>query len=867
MSRLDADTVRQEARGRWLYILPALAPALAEACSRPGKHVPCPVHGGKDGFRLFEDASDTGGGICNTCGPRSDGFALLEWITGKPFRDVLEDVARYIGAGALPTPENKMTLPDTGQRRAALRRVWRATRADDGTIASYLRHRGLSGAVPESLRLHPALTYRDGGKVLGTYPAMIAVVVSRDRKPVSIHRTYLAPGGAGKAPVPAPKKLMTAIRDGATSGGAIRLADAGEWVAVTEGIETALAVMEATDTPTWATVSAPGMRALQLPDHIRHVDIWADNDPIRGGKRAGQDAASSLADRLTREGRTVRVMIPEREGEDWLDVLNRDGAGALRQAMEAAGNWEPRVAEDAIPSTEPGDLATLLKPLTELEEDSNLPAIEAALRRVAAGAPGLDPLGRAALRESILAELKRLKVKSPAKLTDAALSVAAADGGSDGKQGSPVIMGDPEPWPEPVDGAGLLDELAATFRRYLALPDGADVALPLWVLHTYVFDAFPITPRLGFTSATKRCGKTTAQTLTGQLVPRPLTTANITTAALFRAVEAYKPTVLIDEADTFLEERQELRGLLNAGHFRPTAYVIRTVGEDHEVRVFSVWAPASVALIGSLPSTLADRSIEIRMRRKNPDERVERLRLDRLDELEPLRRKAARWAQDNMEALAHIDPEVPSELHDRAADNWRPLLAIAEVAGGDWPKRARQAALVLSGAVSEDGDIGPELLADIYDVFKERGKAALASAALVDALVDMKERPWATYRRGNPLTAHQLARLLAPFDIRPKKIRFGERVAQGYAREQFKDAWRRYPPRRPEREMEQDYTPSQDPAFKAEQPEQADNEGVSGAFEDRNNNLAVPVGESGQKVLYDGIVPGVPVQTPEVIDI
>lgn len=496
----------------------------------------------------------------------------------------------------------------------------------------------------------------------------------------------------------------------------------------------------------------------------------------------------------------------------------------------------------------PSDLLSLL---TELDDTAAPSDIEAALRGIGAGLGGTDKLGRMTLRSQIIDELERRKVRGPAAMADAAL----ATGGNESKggvQGTEIALTDPEPWPDAVDGAGLLNEIAAIFKRFLALPNGAVEALSLWVLHAYVYMAFLITPRLAFTSATKRCGKTTAQTLTGALVPRPLTTANITTAALFRAVEAYAPTILIDEADMFLEAREELRGVLNAGHFRPTAHVIRTAGDDHEVRLFSVWAPASVALIGKLPGTLADRSIEIQMRRKTADEVVERLRMDRLDEFENVRRKAVRWAQDNIEALRDADPDTPDELHDRAADNWRPLLAIADLAGGDWPEEARVAALTLSGVAEEsgDGDIGPELLADVYTIFKKRGTETLASSVLVEALIGKADRPWATWRRGNALTQHQLARLLQPFDIRPKSLRIGERVLRGYEREQFIDAWRRYPP------------VPQDRDTKPLQPLQPHNHAEKRTFPKRYEGHAVADTETGANPHGDGIVAGVALQDP-----
>lgn len=512
------------------------------------------------------------------------------------------------------------------------------------------------------------------------------------------------------------------------------------------------------------------------------------------------------------------------------------------QAEESAVEMLDREAESGETSGE-----GLLVHLTELGDDATLTEIEDALRAINAGSAALDRLGKSVLRSRIIEELGRWdSVRGPATLADAALAIG---NGSDdgGLQGSAVSLEHPEPWPRAVDGAKLLDEIRDTFLRFVVLPSGAAEALALWVAHTYVFDAFTVTPRLAFTSATKRCGKTTAQTVVGALVLRPLTAANLTPAVLYRAVAEYWPaTVLVDEADMFLEDRVEMRGLLNAGHFKPSAYVMRTAGDDHEVRLFSVWVPVSVAMIGKMTgsmSTLADRSVEIEMRRKTADEKVERLRLDRLDELGgDIRRKLARWAEDNMGALRTADPDVPENLHDRAADNWRALLAIADRAGGDWPEAARKSALTLSGAADDagDGDIGPELLSDIFNVFhaieKETGDAgALPTARILSGLIGMADRPWATWRRGQPMNAHQLGRLLSPFGISSKAIKFESRTLRGYEQESFADAWRRYPP-------------------KVQQVQQAHNDAENSDFQKRNGGSTVAHSERGANPQGDGVV-------------
>ncbi len=363
--------------------------------------------------------------------------------------------------------------------------------------------------------------------------------------------------------------------------------------------------------------------------------------------------------------------------------------------------------------------------------------------------------------------------------------------------GTAVLCEDVAPWGATVDGEALLNDLSALYSRYVVLPEGAADLLALWTVHTYALDAAQISPRLAVVSPQKRCGKTTLLALVGATVARPLSAANITAAALFRAVEQWRPTMLIDEADTFLAENEELRGVLNAGHFRPTAYVVRAVpvGDTWEPRRFSVWGAVAIALIGNLPSTLADRAVTVRLRRKIKTENVERLRLDRLGHMDEVRQRCQRWAQDALARLCTCDPTVPDTLNDRAADNWRTLCAIAEVVGGDWLRRATHAMKAQTPQELDDEAAGVLLLEDFHQLFLTAQTDQLPSEAVVAALRKLEERPWSEWgRQEKPITPRQVARLLAPFDIKSKTIRVGAETPKGYKREDFVDAWARYLP-------------------------------------------------------------------------
>ena len=237
--------------------------------------------------------------------------------------------------------------------------------------------------------------------------------------------------------------------------------------------------------------------------------------------------------------------------------------------------------------------------------------VVAALRTVRSGNPAAYQRYR-----------KRIK-DAAASVTELDRLVLAAAPGENSADGHRVLFPELDPWPEAVDGAALLDDLAKVAARYVGMAKADIRALALWVVFTYAIYHVSIAPYLAVTSPDKRCGKTTLLGLLARLVRRPLSTSNLTAAALFRSVDLWEPTLLIDESDTFLRNSDELRGVLNSGHTRLSAYVLRTTGDTHEPRRFSTWCAKAIAIIGELPGTLADRAIEIPLKRKLPGEKVE----------------------------------------------------------------------------------------------------------------------------------------------------------------------------------------------------------------------------------------------------
>ena len=359
------------------------------------------------------------------------------------------------------------------------------------------------------------------------------------------------------------------------------------------------------------------------------------------------------------------------------------------------------------------------------------------------------------------------------------------------------------PWHEPVNGEVLLKALEEFLTRHVILPKWAADTLALWCLHTYAFELREVGTYIGLESPEKRCGKTTLLNVLSRLVRRPVTAANISSPAFFRVIEEACPTLLIDEADTFLRGNSELKGILNAGYHRESAYVLRVFsargGEGREgdenattLGRFSCWCPKLMCMIGRLPDTLADRCIVIRMHRKIADEKCERLRKAQSETAE-LRRKCARFAADHAREIAAAAPVMPTELHDRAEDVWEPLVCLADMAGGDWPERARQAAIGLTMSAQENCPI-ENLLMDSFVLFTELKAERLFSRELAARLDRYYQRPWMEGLKGKPVTEAWLAKQLRPYGMRPMTIRIGEKVGRGYESEDFVEALRRYVP-------------------------------------------------------------------------
>ncbi len=360
----------------------------------------------------------------------------------------------------------------------------------------------------------------------------------------------------------------------------------------------------------------------------------------------------------------------------------------------------------------------------------------------------------------------------------------------------------------PVDPAELLDEVVAIIHRFIVLePEQADAAA-LWTAHTHVTEHFDISPLALIDAPEKACAKTQFQTLLGRMCHRPLPAANASLSALFRAIELWGPTVLIDEADRFFGASPELHGLVNAGYSRGGC-VLRSEpsGDSYVPRSYDVYCAKSIAgirLERVLPDSTMSRGIVFKMRRKLPTEKVDRPRDAEKDMFDRVQAKMRRFAADYGEQIRQARPPLPAELSDRAADNWAPMFAIASCAGPKWVERARAAALKLSGAGESQASLGGQLLEDIRLAIAKRKGDRIRTADLLEALAEDAERPWATFDHGKRMTPRQLARLLGAYGIRSRTVRLGKTVTpKGYQFADFEDAFARYlPPAKAEPERD-----------------------------------------------------------------
>jgi putative DNA primase/helicase len=351
-----------------------------------------------------------------------------------------------------------------------------------------------------------------------------------------------------------------------------------------------------------------------------------------------------------------------------------------------------------------------------------------------------------------------------------------------------------EPWHEPVVANELVDEIVARVKRHVVLSDDAALTVALWVAFSWLHDAAVHSPILLVSSPEAECGKSTLLGLVGLLTPRGFVVVELSTAIIYRVIEAWRPTFVVDEADDAFKNNSELRAVVNSGWTRG-AGVPRCHPKTHEPEFFNTFGPKAIGLKGlNLPGTTLSRSIIIEMQRKLPGEEADDFAHEDDAHLAELRRRLARFADDTLEGPRIPSPRMPEGFNNRLAANWRLMLAIADLCGPRMAERARAAAVALSRRADE-ASLGVELLRDIRDIRDLANNERIASADLATKLADMADRPWAEMPYSHkPITQPQLARLLRSYGVKPKTIRFsGERTAKGYEFAWFESAFRYIP--------------------------------------------------------------------------
>jgi len=543
-------------------------------------------------------------------------------------------------------------------------------------------------------------------------------------------------------------------------------ADYAGKIYIGEGFSTIKTVRQATNDPTVAAIDSGNLlhvaTAWRLKCPKAEIIIAGDIDSSGTGQTAANAAALAVSGLVVLPHFGDEELAVDPPPSDWNDF-------AVLHGLEAAGCA-------LMKTTPPSDTKATPESNNDIQYGN-------AIKKLAA----LKPHKFDWVRKD---EARKLGVKLPTLEAD----VKAAR--HDENESKHLLFSEVEPHPEPIDPAQLLNEVLGAIRQFIVLDTEQAQAAALWVASTWFIDAVEISPLAIINAPERECGKTQLLTVLGRMSYRPLPASNATASALFRAVELWKPTILIDEADTFFRDKTDLHSMVNAGYLRD-GYVLRSeaVGDTFEPRKFSVFsakALAGIALEKHLTDATMSRGVVFNLRRKLPHESVSRFRNADRNLFKGIVAKLSRFAEDYSQQVRDARPTLPEALSDRDQDNWEPLLAIAECAGVEWTHRATKAALKLSCAGVRVVSKSNELLTDIQKVFEEKELDKIFTKDLTDALNADEEKPWATYNRGKPIAPSQVSNRLTGYGIKSKTIRTGYKTAKGFEISQFDDAFNRY---------------------------------------------------------------------------
>ena len=547
-------------------------------------------------------------------------------------------------------------------------------------------------------------------------------------------------------------------------------------VVICEGYATGASIAQATGHTVVVAFDAGNL--LPVAERIKSnlPDGWAliiagDNDCWKGDTNTGKDKATACAAAVN-----ARVVITDFTGCETTNEptdFNDLHALAGLEAVKLQINGAQVLSSEAVEAVQ----AQAVQNAIESETDAQTIERMAKLSLLEYARQSKDASEKLGITPSQLKQVVTDFKKAQASKSD---------------NGTPPMFESIEPWDSPVSGAQVLNEVLAQLQAHVIADIETLHMATLWVCMTWFVDVATVLPLAVITAPEKGCGKTTLLTAMSKMAQRPMQVAGTTTAFLFRVIELEAPTLFIDETDTFMRDNEELRGLINSGHTRDSAFIGRVVGDNHEPKLFSTWCAKALSGIGHLPETIESRAIILKMRRKLKGEHARNIRHTTPETFTDIKRRLARWADDNASAFSELHP-IMQGLSNRDADNYEPLLAIAMLAGGEWVQCIENACVKLLEHANDNQSLGVELLEACRHAFEVLKVERIKSTDLLEQLLKDDEAPFLTYNRGKPITPRQVAKRLNEYGIKPKTIRFGyEGTGKGYEKSSFADAFSIY---------------------------------------------------------------------------
>lgn len=554
---------------------------------------------------------------------------------------------------------------------------------------------------------------------------------------------------------------------------------AGEVIYIVEGEKCVHSLLEIGLTAT-TTGGATSINQCDLtPLQGKRCIVWRDND------KSGQDWQTNLSQALTALDIAYGVIDVDKVRLPTGEPMPAKGdCYDLVQAYFADGQDSSGIVEiiQALPTYQP--LASIEPVIEPLAIDNPLQALEDKERRLIACIDELAELNDIKLHLALSEVTREFKLSK-----DKVLSLV-----HEHKQGG--LVAEIEPYHEPVTHDEIYTALYSLVHEHMAIDEPLKVAFVLWVIFTYLTDISDFAPIAWITAPERQCGKSTLLGLFDRVVNKPMAFNNITQAVLYRVMEQFKPTLLIDEIDTSIKDKKELLGIVNAGYSRHANNVPRVnTDKGGIVEKFDVFGAKVFSGIGEMKGTFASRAIRFELRRKTNSDKVKRFNKRTLpyETTNEIQSKVKRWAVDNRQAVQAVQTPL-LQINDRDFDNWEILLQIATVLGVY--DKALQACLTICNRKDEPS-LNEMLLSDIRDIFNvER----MSSTDLLEKLNFDSEKCWQTLNNGSPLTSHQLAKKLKGFGIVSKNMRINSIQVKGFDKADFVKTWAQYLPPPPAEE-------------------------------------------------------------------